>query len=144
MKSKPSEANYVGSLPPGQYYLGDPCYVIATEFWDDFCKAIDAADEEYPEYPGYNGVIFEFQGHKVFVTATNYGDGSYLDNLGNKYGVDAGIIGLIPEALCLGKTIESSPGHRYQTKSTPIDIWVDKGRWIDEKKIVVGARVITT
>jgi hypothetical protein len=35
----------------------------------------------------------------VLAFGTKYGDGTYLDNMGREYGVDAGIIGLVPYEL---------------------------------------------
>ena len=133
------DVNYVGQLPPGDYYLGDPFYVIDDELWGDFCNHLsNSRDENICQ----NGMIFEFQGHTVFVTSTNCGDGVYEDQLGNRYGVDAGIIGLIPVDLC--KKDHGKLGHKFEAHSHPIDVAVTRGRWIDCKKIYVGARVIET
>lgn len=106
------------TLPAGDYYMGDPCYVIAEELWDKFCDAYQAVDDG----------VFEFEGHKVFVCSTQYGDGSYYDNLGKEYGVDAGIIGLIPVALC----VKAKPplfndegfvaGHLFEATMMPIEV----------------------
>ena len=44
-----------------------------------------------------------------FVAGTAYGDGSYLDNEGREYGVDAGILGIIPLYVCDGDSMDG--GH---------------------------------
>jgi hypothetical protein len=153
-----NEVSHVGSLPAGKYYLGDPCYVIADELWSKFCDALDEADP-------LNGVIFKFEKHQVFVSCTNYGDGRRcFDNLGNEYGSIAGIIGLIPIALCeKAKMVEvkQNPnmkvpidlnvkhfdglGHLFQADSSPIECSVTPGRWVVEgKKIQLNCRVIVT
>lgn len=81
---------------PGTYYIGDPCYVIADDKWDDFCDYLAIA-----ERLDGSGGVFEFEGHKVFAANTALGDGSYTDNNGHEYGVDAGLIGIIPIELCI-------------------------------------------
>jgi hypothetical protein len=74
-------------LPAGNYYIGDPCYVISD--WDSFCQTW------FNEEPG----IFDFDGYDVCVFNTQYGDGSYKTNDGSWLPVDAGLIGAIPEVL---------------------------------------------
>jgi hypothetical protein len=76
-------------LNAGQYYIGDPCYVIADDEWDDFLGVFISSDSGF----------FEYKGHSFFVSNTAYGDGSYEDNFGNTYPVDAGLIGAIPMEL---------------------------------------------
>ena len=92
-------------MKAGTYYVGDPCYVIADDKWNDFL-------EPYWEGEG----SFEFEGVPVWAHRTAYGDGIFPDNLGNHFFVDAGMIGVIPLELCkkrnkkemmrLGKIIE--------------------------------------
>ena len=95
------------TLPAGEYYMGDPCYVIDEDLWDKFCDV-------YFQGEG----VFEFEGHQVFAVSTAYGDGSYTDNLGNEYGVDAGMIGLIPLALCVREKkdlVGEAAEHKFDT-----------------------------
>jgi len=75
-------------VPPGKYVLGDPCYVVPKEDWDDLLASCD-----YFNHPV--GLVHGFQ---VLAFSTRYGDGTYCCNRGHKYGVDAGIIGLVPFA----------------------------------------------
>lgn len=80
------------TVPPGEYYLGDPCYSIG----EDRDKWIDLCDKWYiAENKGSNPVA---QSGDSFVLAFNtaYGDGSYPGSDGKYYCVDAGIIGLVP------------------------------------------------
>ncbi len=75
------------SLPPGTYYIGDLCYAI--EDWDAFCKLTIKGNEcIYGEFPWKTG--------KLWQHGTAYGDGCYEDQEGNEYGVDAGLIGVLP------------------------------------------------
>lgn len=76
-------------MPAGRYYVGDLCYVMDDKEWDQFCsitiKGMDCLDGEF-EMP---------DGRKFATYGTKYGDGLYRDQYGNKYGVDAGLIGCI-------------------------------------------------
>ena len=79
-------------LPPGRYFVGDPCYVIPDNLWSDFCD-ITFESQTY--------TIEEFRGHLMLAGSTAYGDGRYADNNGQTYGVDSGMLGIVPEALWL-------------------------------------------
>ena len=72
---------------PGKYYIGDLCYVMHDK-WDQFCEATISGNT------CLDGE-FDIEGVKVASYGTMYGDGSYRDDDGNEYGVDAGIIGCI-------------------------------------------------
>ena len=88
-------------VQPGTYYVGDPCYVVPGEKWDEFCRQLwgDAA-------------VITIDGLECLAYPTQYGDGVYLGSDGFEYGVDAGLIGLVPLALVkgvlvhLGKVVE--------------------------------------
>ncbi len=76
-------------LKKGKYYVGDLCYVN-DERWDEVCNRLFASKSRRP------GGEFELEdGIKFAVYCTAWGDGCYEDNLGNQYGVDAGVIGCI-------------------------------------------------
>jgi len=68
-------------MPPGTYYIGDLCYVMHNE-WGEFCESLDDGERVV------NGKL-------IASLSTMYGDGSYYDQFGNEYGVDAGLIGCI-------------------------------------------------
>jgi hypothetical protein len=75
-------------FPPGFYYIGDLCYVMDKE-WDEVCDiTIDGLGV-------IDGVFNLADGRKFGLWGTAYGDGSYNDNLGREYPVDAGLIGII-------------------------------------------------
>ena len=76
----------------GTYWIGDPCYVFPNSgpqehYWDDI---LDKAD--------FFSIPCEVTVDEVTVLAgsTRYGDGSYMGNDGIGYGVDAGLLGIIP------------------------------------------------
>ena len=86
-------------LPAGKYFIGDPCYVLQSkdnsdERWSKFCDLI------YEDEDGNTNEVTEFEGVPMYTGNTKYGDGYYLDNYGNGYGVDAGLIGAVPMELC--------------------------------------------
>ena len=82
----------MNNLPAGQYYIGDPCYVIGTKEHRDWIAILDKTNY-------FDGNVYELDGRKVWAHGTAHGDGCYTDNLGNAYGVDAGLIGAIPVEL---------------------------------------------
>jgi hypothetical protein len=88
-------------LPSGFYFLCDPCYVLKGygrnppyAFGEQWSEVL-----EQTNYFG-DGGLFEYKEqdrtHKMVVYPTAYGDGTYYDQYGNEFGVDAGLIGLVP------------------------------------------------
>ena len=91
------------TLPPGHYYLGDPCYIIARQEWTEF---LDSWKEEK---------LFGPLGGRPFAAFhTPRGDGRYAGSDSRKYIVDSGIIAAVPieyrqfreEAQYLAYTVE--------------------------------------
>ena len=75
-------------MKAGTYYIGDLCYVM-HDCWDEFCNVtISGGDVKDGEFQLKNGVKFA-------TYRTKYGDGTYSDQYGHEYGVDAGLIGCI-------------------------------------------------
>lgn len=77
-------------MRPGTYYVGDLCYVMHPQ-WKEVCDLMFACDGERVldgEFNLSNGVRFAVQ-------STAYGDGTYYDEQGRQYPVDAGLIGCI-------------------------------------------------
>ena len=78
-------------LPAGKYWIGDLCYVMHEE-WDEVCWLFFKNRDDH----GCNEGLFELKDGRKFVSFnTKWGDGSYLDEANNEYGVDAGLIGCI-------------------------------------------------
>lgn len=80
-------------VPAGEYWLGDPCYSVPDEDWMPWLEAADFRDERFVLWAQVPGTEFWVLG-----LSTQYGDGCYTDEQGNEYGVDAGLIGLVPVA----------------------------------------------
>ena len=73
------------SLPAGRYWVGDPCYAVRG---DDYFTFLDKAEDD-----GVN----TFKGNEFLVVSTG-GDGAW-DYNGQTYGVDAGMLAVLPAAL---------------------------------------------
>lgn len=71
-------------MQAGTYYIGDLCYVMCDEEWDEFF-------EEFLD----DGEHVLSDGRRVASYSTMYGDGVYEPNTGASLGVDAGLIGCI-------------------------------------------------
>ena len=76
------------TMPAGKYYVGDLCYVL-HDSWDQFCDITI-------QHPKVLNGEFSFKDGRRFATyCTKWGDGSYEDQFGRDYSVDAGLIGCI-------------------------------------------------
>lgn len=84
------------TLPAGEYYIGDLCYVIKGDDWDLVCKMINPVSENEDEEDEDNFGYHELHGVKFFICDTMWGDGSYSDQLGTEHSVDSGTIGCFP------------------------------------------------
>ena len=73
------------------FYVGDICYVLDDNVYDDIWGKAGYEDGVYETPFG--------QFAKFAVASTAYGDGSYADQFGHEYGVDAGVIGIVPWEL---------------------------------------------
>jgi len=73
------------------FYVGDICYVLSDRVYHG----------EWGRMHGYKDGVWEDprSGFSFAVAGTAYGDGSYVDGEGHVYGVDAGVIGLVPLEL---------------------------------------------
>jgi len=123
-------------LPPGSYYVGDPCLVIReADAWQRFCAMLWEGDTPLDT----NGVIIKYNTLPCFVSATNTGDGCYADERGNLYPVDSGMIAAIHVAA-IGWPPRS--GRRFDR---PVYVGCDEGRWLKSgKSIYVGTIIIHT
>ena len=85
------------------FYVGDICYVLNDDLYHGVWGAA-----------GYeNGVFTDTaSGLKFAVAGTLYGDGEYQDQQGRRYGVDAGVIGIVPIELVAPKYYRG--GHIFE------------------------------
>ena len=74
-------------VPAGEYYLGDPCYFFTHDDWGKVLQSCHTFSDPIGKSPN---------GRPVLGFSTAHGDGVYEGSDGFAYGVDAGMIGLIP------------------------------------------------
>lgn len=85
--AKMSHRNVI--LPPGEYYIGDICYVMNDDTYHNVWGSM------FGHVDGYYT-----NGTKSFVVAgTSYGDGEYKGTNGFNYSVDSGTIGIVSANL---------------------------------------------
>jgi hypothetical protein len=79
-------------MQAGEYYVGDLCYVFDDTEWGEICSIM--FNTTHPS--GVRDGEFEMKDGRRFATySTKHGDGCYKDQHGNRYSVDAGLIGCI-------------------------------------------------
>lgn len=76
-------------VPAGSYFLGDPCYAVPRDEWENLLHSNAV----------FHLPVGQVRGFQVLGFETKYGDGTYYDQEGIAYLVDAGLIGLTPLAL---------------------------------------------
>jgi len=76
-------------LPAGKYYVGDLCYVLDDDEWDEVCSLIIQGNKVI------DGEFVLKDGREFAIYSTAYGDGEYNDYYENSYSVDSGSIGCI-------------------------------------------------
>jgi hypothetical protein len=112
-------------LKAGKYYVGDPCYAVAWENWGKLldttgCMGIDLNEDA----TNWNDGLFEYKGAQCFCGGTKYGDGLYHDSEGREYGVDAGLIGIIPLSVCDGNSMH---GGNIISFEYDFEVWAENG-----------------
>jgi len=76
-------------MQAGKYYVGDLCYVMDDDEWDEVCSIIIQGNKVI------DGEFVLKDGREFAIYSTAYGDGEYNDYYGNSYSVDSGSIGCI-------------------------------------------------
>jgi hypothetical protein len=76
-------------VPPGEYVLGDPCYSVPADQWDELLASSR----------GFALPIGSIEGHQMLAFFTMYGDGVYRGPDAAEISVDSGLIGLVPAGL---------------------------------------------
>lgn len=112
-------------IPAGTYWVGDPCYGVPDEDWNDWLDDAGIANRY---------MSAEVRGHLVVAHGTAHGDGCYFDQQGRAYPVDAGLIGVVPVGLVRGTPF----GMNKVTFDEPFDITYADGT------ITIGDIVIET
>lgn len=108
-------------VPPGKYVLGDPCYCFpgkgTVDHWEILGESCDWWQDNPVATIEVDGVTYHVLGF-----STKYGDGSYYDNYGREYAVDAGMIGLVPYELfkAVGGEVMDGIHHAVEFKASAI------------------------
>ena len=77
------------TMPAGKYYVGDLCYVMDSDEWQQVCSIIIKDNQ------CLDGEFELSDGRRFAIYSTAYGDGEYYDQYGHTYSVDAGSIGCV-------------------------------------------------
>jgi len=107
-------------IPAGEYWLGDPCYTVPDDMWMPWLEAADyknQGDVLVAQVPGTSFHVLGF--------GTKWGDGVYQGTDGENYGVDAGLIGLVPVGLFPETT--SSLSTKIVFEGPRKAVWRDNG-----------------
>ena len=99
-------------LPAGTYYIGDICYVLSDELYDNI---FGGTGYECGHYTSAEG--------QFLVSHTFAGDGTYPGSDGFEYLVDAAIIGIVSQPL-LSK--ETDGGNIYEF-ATDVSVTMEDG-----------------
>lgn len=110
----------VFTVPAGDYWLGDPGYVIEDHAWQELISGAY-------DFGRHLAALFPDGKHMVALN-TLYGDGIYETNQDSVFdlSVDAGLIGLVPAELVNAKANTSMLGARVSLTS-PIEVFNDAG-----------------
>lgn len=79
-------------MPAGHYYIGDLCYVMNDDEWDQCVNLFFPPGESES---GRDGEFVLKDGRRFASFGTAYGDGIYRSNIGTSHSVDSGSIGCI-------------------------------------------------
>jgi hypothetical protein len=118
-------------------WIGDPCYILQDELWDDACNQIFKSGKEAVHVITVNdkGKKFSF-----VQCGTFYGDGCYPSQTGFEYGVDAGCLAIVPEELIhKDDNHDETLGQLFEIESGSISLQTDgKGTFIfsDGEKVI--------
>lgn len=129
------------TMPAGKYYVGDLCYVL-HDYWDEFCD-ITIGDDDDGHFI-HNGEFQFYDGRRFASFTTKWGDGSYMDQYGRDYCVDAGLIGCIlaseidEQLRAMAVDVGPRFGGQIITFDEPFECFEEDGR------IYIGHVVVNT
>jgi ribosomal protein S27AE len=123
---KVAEGGQPVKFGPGEYFLGDICYAL-----DD-----DIYDKVWGSMFNYDDGAYKVRGYVFAVSSTAYGDGAYSGTDGVTYGVDAGVIGIVPKELSQldshgGRWIKVKTSLTFQAGDGIFNIYIDRGEIVE-------------
>ncbi len=113
---------------PGQYYIGDICYLFKEQEWAELIGATDCFTLE----DNSNYWMGQYKGVEIFTASTAHGDGVYWDQNGSEYFVDSGMLGAVridDLPLLGGKLPEMPLGWAVHTFTTGPEVSWEDGRF---------------
>jgi hypothetical protein len=107
-------------LPAGDYFVGDPCYLIPDGSYEEWVESAQAAMVDEDLY------VADVAGHQVAACGIVW-DSDFTDAEGREYGEDSGLIGAVP----VGIAVQDDPDivglvHRV-TFPTDFEVYVSEG-----------------
>jgi hypothetical protein len=78
-------------FPAGKYYIGDLCYVMSDDEWQEVCSLLEDDND---------GHLTLKNGKQFACFRTAYGDGTYRTNADGSCSVDSGTIGCLLMCQC--------------------------------------------
>lgn len=110
----------------GEYYVGDPCYAVADDNWSDLIETTGCfgLHPEQETTTNWDSGKFVYNGLDCFADGTKYGDGCYFSNYGHEFGVDAGLLGIIPKEAV---DSNSTHGGNFIVFVKDFLVWADDG-----------------
>lgn len=94
------------------FYVGDICYSMYHELYDEFWGNQCGYDDGIHTIPD-DSIVPGTAGFKFAVASTAWGDGTYEDDDGREYPVDAGVIGVLPLEL-VDNSVYDGGGHIFE------------------------------
>lgn len=83
------KAGRTHTFPAGKYFIGDLCYALPDEIYENIFGGMGYEDGLYTQNDS---------NHFFFVASTSFGDGCYQGSDGKEFGVDAGVLSILPAA----------------------------------------------
>lgn len=126
------------TLPAGTYWVCDPCYAIPEGRWHEWLEITGL----FKKGGDINLRILsgKLDGKMCLGIGTAYGDGVYYDQYGHEYGVDAGLIGLVPKEIADQGSGSSLERELLQVFPEDVECYFNE----DTGEIVLGHIVIQT
>ncbi len=127
----------VEPLAAGTYLVGDPCYAFDNDLDENWQGWLRSAWEDVD--PNQVRILDGRtpHGQRVVASGTAYGDGTYEDQDGNQYPVDAGLLGAVHMAFLTklypllaglpAEQLEERTGMRVVTFEAPFDVSYEDG-----------------
>lgn len=105
-------------LPAGTYFIGDPGHVLSRGLYQQIMDQMFNSRGSMVKKEG----LFRVGDAGVVLVGTPNGDGEFEDTDGYQYGVDSGMIGIVPRSLTAGRVKTG----RWETFQNPVTFRTSK------------------